>query len=207
MSGRRYFCATSSGSMRGTSRMTRCSSTVNLGDQPALAELREFVTRHFIEALRDEHSVDIFENSFVRRVYRRELRDFDNGIYGSLRSSDPNIYKIKVLDELGERIRQRESHLRRALEELTTTRRQQVIVVLDNVDQRPPAFQEEAFLLAQTFAATWPGTVFVTLRPETFHRSRKEGTLTAYQPRVFTIPPPRIDRVLVTAYRIRAQLT
>ena len=113
-----------------------------------------------------------------------------------MRDTAPKAYKSKELDELGERIRQREAHLRRSLEELSTTRRQQVIVVLDNVDQRPADFQEEAFLVAQTLAATWPGTVFVTLRPETFYQSRKEGTLTAYQPRVFTIPPPRIDRVL-----------
>jgi hypothetical protein len=170
---------------------------IDLGEQPALAELREFVTRRFIEELRDEHGVDIFEAAFVRRVYRRELKDFANGIYGGLRTSRPGEYEAKEIEELGERIRQREGHLRRSLEELTTTRRQQVIIVLDNVDQRPPEFQEDAFLLAQTLASTWPGTVFVTLRPETFHRSRKEGTLTAYQPRVFTIPPPRIDRVLV----------
>lgn len=170
---------------------------INLGEQPALADLREFVTRHFIDQLRDEHEVDIFEASFVRRVYRRELKDFEKGIYGELRTSAPEAYKARELEELGERIRQREGHLRRSLEELTTTRRKQVIVVFDNVDQRPPDFQEEVFLLAQTLAATWPGTVFVTLRPETFHQSRKDGTLTAYQPRVFTIPPPRIERVLI----------
>jgi hypothetical protein len=169
---------------------------VNLGEQPALAELREFVTRHFIEELRTEYDVDIFENAFVRRVYRRELKAFESGIYGPLRTSDPDGYLVKEIAELEDRIRQRESHLRRSLAELSTTRRKQVIMIFDNVDQRPSAFQEEAFLLATTLASTWPGTVFITLRPETFYQSRKDGTLTAYQPRVFTIPPPRIDRVL-----------
>lgn len=67
---------------------------------------------------------------------------------------------------------------------------------LDNVDQRPLAFQEEVFLIAQSMAEHWPVTVFVSLRPETFAKSRVSGALSAYQPRVFTIDPPRVDRVL-----------
>jgi hypothetical protein len=36
----------------------------------------------------------------------------------------------------------------------------------------------------------------VSLRPETFYRSRSSGSLTAYQPRVFTISPPSLSEVI-----------
>lgn len=89
-----------------------------------------------------------------------------------------------------------EAHLRASLEHIASAQRRQIVIFLDNVDQRPFQFQEQVFLVAQALAFRWPGTVFVSLRPETFYRSRARGSLAAYQPRVFTITPPRIDRVL-----------
>jgi hypothetical protein len=71
-----------------------------------------------------------------------------------------------------------------------------VVVFLDNVDQWESEFQERVFLMSESLAQTWPATVFVSIRPDTFHRSRAEGTLSAYQPRAFTIAPPRVDVVL-----------
>ena len=37
---------------------------------------------------------------------------------------------------------------------------------------------------------------FVTLRPETFYNSEREGAISGYHPRVFTISPPRTDVML-----------
>jgi hypothetical protein len=72
----------------------------------------------------------------------------------------------------------------------------QVVVFLDNIDQRDFDFQEKIFLIGQSMAETWPVTVFLSLRPDTFFRSRNKGSLTAYQPRVFTIAPPAIGKVI-----------
>ena len=65
------------------------------------------------------------------------------------------------------------------------------------MDQRPPAFQERIFLIGESLAESWPGTIFISLRPDTFFQSRSRGALTAYQPRVFTVSPPRVDLVIV----------
>ena len=52
--------------------------------------------------------------------------------------------------------------------------------------------------MSEGLAQNWPMTVFVSLRPDTFYRSRAEGTLAAYQPRAFTISPPRVNVVQET---------
>jgi hypothetical protein len=70
------------------------------------------------------------------------------------------------------------------------------VVFLDNIDQRDFDCQEKIFLIGQSLAETWPATVFLSLRPDTFFRSRSVGSLTAYQPRVFTIEPPEIGNVI-----------
>ncbi|MDE2974171.1 MAG: hypothetical protein OXU64_05515 [Gemmatimonadota bacterium] len=75
-------------------------------------------------------------------------------------------------------------------------RKKQVIVFVDNTDQRSEEVQQEAFLISQEIAENWPTTVFVALRPTTFHESQRAGTLSAYHPKAFTISPPRIDLVL-----------
>ena len=67
----------------------------------------------------------------------------------------------------------------------------------DNIDQRPDEFQDQVYLIAQSLAESWRVPVFVSLRPATFYRSKKDGSLSAYQPRVFTISPPRIDQVVL----------
>jgi hypothetical protein len=102
----------------------------------------------------------------------------------------------KEVEHLAALVANSEQHLRRSLEHLAVTQRRQIVTILDNVDQREPEFQDQVFLLSEAFAKTWPGTVFVTLRPDTFNRSRRSGTLKAYQPRVFAVAPPRVDRVI-----------
>ncbi len=81
-------------------------------------------------------------------------------------------------------------------------------VPLDNSDQRDYDTQQQVFLIAQELAANWPATVFVTLRPETFHLSlRSGGTLSGYHPKAFTIAPPRIDRVIEKRLKFGRRLT
>lgn len=84
--------------------------------------------------------------------------------------------------------------------------KRQIIVFLDNIDQRDADFQEQVFLIGQSLAEAWPATVFLSLRPDTFYRSRNVGSLTAYQPRVFTIAPPDIKQVIDKRLRFCAGL-
>ena len=65
-----------------------------------------------------------------------------------------------------------------------------------HIDQREADFQERVFLIGQSLAETWPATVFLSLRPDTFYRSRNVGSLTAYQPRVFTISSPDVGQAI-----------
>ena len=81
------------------------------------------------------------------------------------------------------------------------------MLFIDNTDQRTEAVQQEAFLISQELAGNWPATIFVALRPETFHRSQREGTLSGYHPKAFTISPPRIDTVLERRLTFALKLT
>jgi hypothetical protein len=144
----------------------------------------------------------------VRGIYHGELQRFGKGIYSAVRENDPLLFQQKELLFLEGKIGNKAEHLKNALEHLEKARHKQIIFLLDNCDQRDYNTQQQAFLIAQEIAANWPATVFITLRPETFHLSmRSGGTLSGYHPKAFTIAPPRIDRVLVKRLQFGLKIT
>jgi hypothetical protein len=169
---------------------------VNLGTEPALEQLEPFIADHFIASLDSDYGIKIFDRDFAREVYAKEINDFHRGPWGELAEQQPEQYRLEQVRHLAGLMEDRAAHLRRSLEFLAVTRKRQIVTVLDNVDQRPAQVQDRVFLIAETMAKSWPGTVFVALRPDTFNRSKRTGTLKAYQPRVFAVSPPRIDRLL-----------
>ncbi len=170
---------------------------INFGGEPALAtDLRGFVMERFIEQLRGDYDIDVENDKFVRAVYPHEMRSFANGVNGPLKQTNPTLYAEKEVSFLERKLSNRDGHLQASFRYITRTHKRQVVIFLDNIDQRDLDFQEQVFLIGQSLAETWPATVFLSLRPETFFASRTAGALTAYQPRVFTITPPSAGTVI-----------
>lgn len=170
---------------------------INFGGEPALAtDLREYVMDRFVIQLREHYDIDVESNKLVRAVYQHELRSFANGVNGPLKTANPPLYAQREIAFLEKQLDKRDQHLQASFRYITRTQKRQVVVFLDNIDQRDLDFQEQVFLIGQSIAETWPATVFLSLRPETFFASRNTGSLTAYQPRVFTIAPPSVGTVI-----------
>lgn len=171
---------------------------VDFGKEPALADdLRPYVVMRLTQQMREKHGVDVEEASFVRSVYKKELERFEKSIWGEEKDTNPNVYRQKELEMLAGRMADQSEHLRASLKFLARRRRRSPVFVLDNIDQRTSKFQDEVFLIAQSLADGWPGTVFVTLRPETMYASKQKGSLAAYPLKVFTVSPPRADQVIM----------
>ena len=163
--------------------------------------LFEDVPEHLVvsiaSTLLDVHSIDMNDRDFVRSVYNREINAFKRGIYGALEETDAKEHQRRELEMLAQHMAKEYEHARRSLESLQNSRGYNFVIVLDNVDQHQASFQEQIFVAGQSLAQTWPVAVFISLRPDTFHESRRSGALAAYQPRVFTVSPPRSDQVVV----------
>jgi len=170
--------------------------SINFGGEATLAEdLKSYVMERFTEQLRD-YDIDIESDKFVRNVYKAELRSFENSPAGRLKKSSPQDFELREIALLERKVAARDRHLETSLRYASRSMKRQIVVFLDNIDQRDADFQEQVFLIGQSLAETWPATVFLSLRPDTFYRSRSVGSLTAYQPRVFTIAPPGIKQVI-----------
>lgn len=181
---------------------------LDLGTRATLSDsLKSFIVQELERQLLEFHDIDLTERQFVRGVYNLDIKRFGKSYYGDLRESAPDAYREKELKFLETLVEQREEHLRRCLEHVESARLKQIVVFLDNIDQREHALQEEAFLIAEELGERWPVTVFLALRPETFNRSVRAGALSGYHPKAFTIHPPRIERVIERRLEFGLRLT
>ena len=181
---------------------------IDLGSQATLGQdLGSFIMSELKKQLLDDHNVDIQSNSFIRGVYNLNIERFRKSIYGPLHEEDPTAYRMKEIEHLEELVSNEREHVRMSIDHIAKGRMKQVIVVIDNADQRSDDIQQKAFLAAQEIAEHWQATVFIALRIETFYRSQRLGTLSGYHPKAFTIAPPRIDTVIEKRLNFALRLT
>ena len=181
---------------------------IDLGEQGTLSDnLQDYVIQDMIRQLREDYDVDVDERNFVRGVYHSELQRFKKGIHADLRESNQKLFQRKELAHLEKLTSEKGNHLKLSLEHIYKARQKQVVVFLDNADQRDEKTQEAVFLIAQEFASNWPVMVFVALRPETFRKSQREGALSGYHPKAFSIEPPRVDLVVKRRLEFARQIT
>lgn len=171
---------------------------VDLGSKAAFtSDLKEFFLDEIARLLLEDYNIDIHERNVVRGVYNIKLQRFEKGIYGDLKESAPNDYKKHEIEYLSSLINNKEEHLKHSLHHISSGRNKQVVIFMDNVDQRNDSIQEDAFFISQEIAANWEATFFLTLRPQTYYKSKIDGALTGYHPKAFTIAPPRVDEVIL----------
>lgn len=166
-----------------------------LTESSILVDIRSYLARRIRETLL-EAGYDTLQETFIRAVYNKEINQSQKGLFGSLRESEPREYAKEERVMLAQHLEDGLEHLRRSLEHLRGTSGLNFVIVLDNIDHHESEFQERVFVVGQSLAETWPTAVFMSLRPDTFYNSRRVGSITAYQPRVFMVEPPRTDLVI-----------
>lgn len=150
--------------------------------EPALsADLSGFVQKKCESQLRTDYGIDIEEAKFVRDTYRSDLVRFERSIFGSLKQSDPSAYALEEIKHLGMKLQDNAAHLRASLLQIVKSRQRQIVLFLDNIDQRSEEFQEQVYIIGHALAESWPITAFICLRPDTFYKSLSRGSLAAYQ--------------------------
>lgn len=170
---------------------------IDLGSSGTLTDnLKFFVLEQIEKQLLEKYNVDIYDYSFIKGIYASEISRFSKGIWGQKKQTAPDLYETKLLEMLEEMTQKRDNHLKRAINTRAKSENRQIIICLDNADQRDYEIQQDTFIISQELAKDWNTTVFVSVRPQTFFKSKRSGALSAYPHKIFTISPPRIDLVI-----------
>lgn len=175
------------------------SFKIDLGSRAIISfDIRKAIIGVIKEQLSDLYKIDIEEDNFVRHCYHVELEKFKKSVkVKRLYEIDPEKAVEKEINFLTKKVEDEIEHLKKSLTYICKHQKKQIIVFIDNCDQRSDKDQEMAFLISQEFASDWPMIVFISIRPETFHRTKREsGALSGYHTKAFTIPPPRLDEVI-----------
>ncbi|MGW3607618.1 hypothetical protein [Micromonospora sp. NPDC005161] len=176
-----------------------------LKESSLLGDVQALLVSTIENELEEQFGIDTYEAGFVRAAYNKEINRFRRSIDGPLEQTDPQRYASLERDMLQSHLSRRLEHVQRSLEHLRGTRGLQFVLVLDNIDHHEAKFQERVFVIGQAFSETWPVSVFMSLRPDTFYASKKHGSITAYQPRIFAVEPPRTDLVILKRLKFALQ--
>lgn len=182
---------------------------IDLGSSIVLSrDIRDAILDEIIRLLLEEYSIDIFEHDFVHGIYHKEFSRYKKGIHKEYFERGHEKAIDLTISFFEERQKNKNEHIKSALYHLAKGRKKQIVIFIDNCDQRDYDTQQMAFLISQEIADNWqPVTVFVSLRPETFHNSIKEGALSGYHPKAFTIAPPRLDNVIEKRLEFARKIT
>lgn len=171
---------------------------IDLGSTAILNEkdLKEFILNYIIDNLLEKYDINIKEESFIHRALNKEIKNFDTGIYGKYKTTNQDKYQDKLDEYLEELVKKNDQYIKKSIDLIIKERRKQVIICLDNADQRSINIQQEVFLIGQELSKSWGILTFISMRPQTFFNSKKTGVMAAYPQHIFTISPPKISDVI-----------
>lgn len=165
----------------------------DLGSKGTLSKTVKDGLLEQIENSLRENGFNLLDTELLESVYKAELRDFDTGLWSQLKKSQPEVFLTKRMEFLASKIANRPEHLRKCIAEIAKSKRYQFVIIIDNADQRSFDTQQEAFVIAHELSQNWEAMIFLALRPQTFHSSKRSGAISAYPPKVFTISPPKLE--------------
>ena len=171
---------------------------IDLGSNAILSgkSLDDYIIEDIKDQLYKKYEIDIDEEKFIKRSLKDEISKFDKGIFGKYKQTNPEKYNEKLDELLEKEINNKDKYINKSIKFITKERRRQTIICLDNADQRDTNIQQEAFLVAQEIAKSWGVLTFISMRPQTFFNSKKNGVMAAYPQHVFTISPPKTSDVI-----------
>lgn len=180
---------------------------IDLGSKATLnTDIKSLILNEICSQLYSKYDVDIEESSFIKRLYAEEIRKFERGIYGEVKESNPVAYQEKLIDKLFMLQSDKNQHTQKSVAFISKEHKKQIIICIDNADQRNFDVQQDAFIISQELSKEWSAIVFLSVRPQTFYKSKHSGALNAYPHKIFTISPPRVDEMISKRLRYAVRL-
>jgi hypothetical protein len=133
---------------------------IDLGSKAALElDIKRFVVDEIERQLMRKYSVDVYEHNFVRGVYDLEVKRFRSSFKAAIYKTNKTKLDERLMERLDELVSNKSEHSRCSIQHVARARKRQIIVMLDNADQRSADVQQAAFIIAQEMAKNWDAVV------------------------------------------------
>lgn len=151
--------------------------------------------RHVIEGIESEATGYFDTLDQLREVFGPEIRRVRD-TYLAPWESDRVELDRRIADFIKEQSNHSEAHLRAICRYLKNKCQKRVVIVLDNIDQKPPAIQERLFQAARSLASMTGAVVVISIRESTYLRIARTEVGMAFSPVVFHLRSQPVGLVL-----------
>jgi len=141
-------------------------------------------------------SIDLHSLKTLKRIYLKEIKRNDKGIWLTVKENDDIEYGKKLSTFLEEKQKNHVSHLASISQYFIRDRRKRLIIIIDNADQFKDNIQEQVFLFAHSIAKTSLCGTVISLREGYYHKWRFSPPFDAYESNVYHITAPKYSEVL-----------
>ena len=171
---------------------------VNMNTAPVSSEeIYPWIKLQIIDQLKQNHlEIDFSSIDIIKKIFRKEIKDFDCGI-GSLLREDLPTYNKELYNLLSKKQEDSACYLESLITFLKGSGGHLPIIVLDNCDKRNKDEQLLMFQVAQWLRTTFKCLVILPMRDSTYDQYKSEPPLdTVVKDLVFRIDPPDLLKVI-----------
>ncbi|OYU79897.1 MAG: hypothetical protein CFE23_11620 [Flavobacterium sp. BFFFF1] len=157
----------------------------------------ENVSKEILILINDKFpELELYSATILKRVYFREIRENDMGIWQHFKEHNNETYQEKLSDYLTQVTANKLEHLVALNRYFIRERRKRLVVIIDNADQYNNQIQENAFLFAHSLSRkSYCGTI-ISLREGYYYKWRSSPPFDAYESNVYHITAPKYSEVL-----------
>ncbi len=162
-----------------------------------LNRINEVILRDAIDTLYNRYPhYELHKLKVLKRIFRREIKHNDEGIWEDDKVKHPERYEEKVNNFLEQKKNDLEFYFIKISEYLLSDRRSRLCVVIDNADQFNMDVQKKAFLFSQSLNIKAKCAVFISLREGYYYKWRHQPPFDAFSSNVYHVTAPPYQQVL-----------
>lgn len=163
-------------------------------------ELKDRVYAALIEQLEANTVLAMKGYSTLKAVFADRLKKEEQFVLLAY-ANDPTQHDQKVADCIERWRADRELYLNALLRYAASQVHRNVVIVLDNIDQKKPDTQYALYEISQALANSHPLTVLLSMRESTFYQGRQSPVINAFsQQQIFHIRSPNLAPLLAQRF-------
>lgn len=158
----------------------------------------ENLCRYIIEKIYENYDdLALYSIKVLKRVYFKELRQNNEGIWAYLKDENNGEYEKKVSEFIEVEKKNNTRYLELLNLYLIRERRKRLVVIIDNADQYSDAIQGQIFLFSQSLSKSSLSGVIISLREGYYYKWKDKTPFDAYESNVYHITAPKYSEVLL----------
>lgn len=162
-----------------------------------LGSEKEQIYKDILSSIERQYpDLNLYDLTVLKRTFYREINQKDKGVWKHIKDSDTSAYNERVSTLLDEALKNPIEHFNKLSEYLIREKRKRLTIIIDNADQKGPAFQKEAYLLGASINRIAKCAIIISLREGYYYRWRNKPPFDAFQSTAYHVTAPPYGEVL-----------